>query len=56
MDLVVGAGPDADPFFPGGLQAELEELLGRPVDVLTADTLHWFTRDQVLREAVRCEG
>ena len=52
VDFLVGVGPDPGPFFPGGLQAELEELLGRPVDVLTEDALHWYVRERILREAV----
>lgn len=37
---------------PGGLLADLEELLGCKVDVVTADGLHWYIRDSVLSEAV----
>jgi len=35
-----------------GLQLDLEELLLRRVDVLTARGVHWFIRDQVMNEAV----
>ncbi len=35
-----------------GLDIELEALLGRPVDVVSEDDLHWAMRDRVLREAV----
>jgi uncharacterized protein len=52
VDLLVEAGPNAAPFFPCGLKADLEELLGRSVDVLTPDAIHWFIRDRVLAEAV----
>ncbi|MGP8158444.1 MAG: nucleotidyltransferase family protein [Thermoplasmata archaeon] len=31
---------------------ELEELLGRHVDVATEDSLHWFIQPQVVAEAV----
>lgn len=34
-----------------GLKQDLEELLGRSVDVLTPDSLHWYVRDDILREA-----
>ena len=32
---------------------DLEDLLGRKVDVVTERALHWYIRDQVLAEAVR---
>ena len=34
------------------LWRELEELLGRKVDVVEPEGLHWYIRDRVLREAV----
>jgi len=35
-----------------GFQGDLEDLLGRRVEVLTAPAIHWFIRDKVLSEAV----
>jgi hypothetical protein len=35
-----------------GLSLDLEELLGRKVDVVSEDGLHWYIRDRVLAEAV----
>ena len=52
LDLLVDAGPERSAFFPAGLVADLEECLGRRVDVLTEGALHRYIRDQVLREAV----
>ncbi len=52
MDFLIKAGPDTPPWFPGGLVVDLEELLGRPVDVVTEDALHPLLRDRILREAV----
>ena len=52
LDLLVEVGPDHSPWFPGGLIADLEELLGRSVEVATESALHWCIRDQVLKEAV----
>jgi predicted nucleotidyltransferase len=52
VDLLVDVGPNPSPFFPGGLLADLEELLGRRVDVLTEDALHWYVRERIRREAV----
>ena len=33
VDLLVEVGPNPSPWFPGGLVVELEELLGRRVQV-----------------------
>ncbi|OPY54080.1 MAG: hypothetical protein A4E48_00436 [Methanosaeta sp. PtaU1.Bin060] len=38
--------------FPGGLLADLEELLGCRVDVVTDAGLHRYIREKVLKEAV----
>src|SRR5258706_6185863 len=35
-----------------GLMQDLEELLGRRVDVVTDKNLHWYIRSRVLEEAV----
>ncbi|MEU4710588.1 nucleotidyltransferase family protein [Nocardia salmonicida] len=34
-----------------GLQYDLEDLLGRKVDVVSKEYLHWHFRDEVLSEA-----
>ena len=52
VDLLVEVGPDHTPFFPGGLIADLEELLGKKVQVVTQEGLHWYIRERVLEEAV----
>ena len=52
VDLLVEVGPDPSPWFPGGLVAELEELLGRRVQVVTEQGLDDLLRDRVLEEAV----
>ncbi|HEX3049650.1 MAG TPA: nucleotidyltransferase domain-containing protein [Aggregatilineaceae bacterium] len=36
----------------GRLLLDLEELLGRRVDLVSEQDLHWLIRDKVLREAV----
>jgi predicted nucleotidyltransferase len=51
LDLLVDLGPSRSPWFPGGLIADLEELLGCHVDVATERTLHRRIRDRVLTEA-----
>jgi predicted nucleotidyltransferase len=53
VDLLVDVGPNPSPWFPGGLVADLEELLGRPVQVITERGLDVLLRDRVLREAVQ---
>ena len=35
----------------GGLLMDLQELLGRKVDVVTEPALHWYIRDKVISEA-----
>ena len=52
IDFLIEAGPDRTPWFPGGLIADLEDLLGCRVDIVTEKALHWYIRDRVLQEAV----
>ncbi|HEY0512004.1 MAG TPA: nucleotidyltransferase family protein [Thermoanaerobaculia bacterium] len=52
IDFLVRPGPKTSAWFPAGLVLDLEELLGRKVDVLTENALHWYIRDRVLSEAV----
>ena len=52
LDLLVDALPGATLFDLGGLQDELEELLGVRVDLLTPHDLPVKFRAQVISEAV----
>jgi predicted nucleotidyltransferase len=52
VDLLVEAGPATSAWFPGGLVADLEDALGRRVDVVTDRGLLPSLRERVLREAV----
>lgn len=52
LDLLVETAPKHSPFFPAGLIADLEEMLGRKVEVVEPEGLHWYVRDRVLKEAV----
>lgn len=52
VDFLVEVRPVHSPWFPGGLVADLEKLLGCEVDVVTEGALHWYIRDRVLEEAV----
>lgn len=52
VDFLVEVGLEHSAFFPGGFVADLEELLGCKVDVVTEEALHWYIRSRVLAEAV----
>ena len=52
VDLLIDIAGELTPWFPGGLIADLEDLLGRRVDVATEKELHDAIRGRVLREAV----
>jgi predicted nucleotidyltransferase len=51
LDLLVDALPGATLFDLGGLQEELEELLGVPIDLLTPGDIPATYRAKVLAEA-----
>lgn len=51
LDLLFDVVGETTPWFPGGLLADLEDLLGRRVDVVETDMLHRRIRDRVLAEA-----
>ena len=52
IDFLVNVCEEHSPFFPGGLIVDLEDLLGRKVDIVTENALHWYIKDKVLKEAV----
>jgi hypothetical protein len=52
IDFLIEAGPNTSSWFPAGLIIDLEEILGRPVEVVTEKGLSPYIRDNVLREAV----
>jgi predicted nucleotidyltransferase len=51
VDFLVELEPNRSLFDLGGLLIDLQTLLGRPVDVVTENALHWYIREQVLAEA-----
>jgi predicted nucleotidyltransferase len=51
IDLLVKTGAKTSPWFPGGLVADLEEILGRSVEVVTENGLNPLIREQVMKEA-----
>ena len=40
------------PWFPGGLLADLSDLLGYKVDIVTEKSLHQLIRDRIKSEAI----
>jgi predicted nucleotidyltransferase len=52
IDLLVEFEPGRSLFDLGGLICDLEDLLGGPVDVVTADELRPQIRERVLADAV----
>lgn len=52
VDFLVDLMPGRSLFDLGGLLYELQQLLGRPVDVVTPAGLRPRIKDRVLREAV----
>lgn len=52
VDLLVDAKPGTSGLALGGMLVDTEELLGRPVDVVTEGFLAPSIRDDVLREAL----
>ncbi len=51
VDFLVDLEPGRSLFDLGGLLMDLEELLGRRVDLVTEPALHWYIREKVMRQA-----
>ncbi len=51
VDFLVDMEPGRSLFDLGGLLMDIEDLLGRKVDVVTEPALHWYIRERVVREA-----
>ncbi len=52
VDLLVATGPKVSSWFPAGLILDLEQLLGRRVEVVTEKGLNPLIRERILAEAV----
>jgi predicted nucleotidyltransferase len=52
VDFLIDAGPVTSSWFPAGLILDLDQLLGRHVEVVTEQGLDPLIRDNVLRVAV----
>ena len=53
IDLLVDVGPNPSSWFPAGLILDLQVVLGRRVDIVTAKGLNTHLRESILREAVQ---
>ena len=51
LDFLVDLDPERSLLDLGSLFMELQDLLGRKVDLVTEKALHWYIRDRVLSEA-----
>ncbi len=52
VDFLAEFEKDADLFDLIGLSKDLEELLGKKVDIGSASSLHWTIKESVLKEAL----
>ena len=52
VDFLVEVGPATSSWFPAGLVLDLQDLLGRRVEVVIERSLNADIRDNVLKEAV----
>lgn len=52
IDFLVSLPKEANLLDLAGLKMELEEMLGKKVDVLTFDSLHPLLKDRILSEQV----
>ncbi len=52
LDFLVEVTGPTTPWFPGGLVVELEQVLGRRVDIVEPDAIRESLRPQILQEAV----
>lgn len=52
VDFLVRLEEDRSLLDHVALKQDLEDLLGRSVDVANEDAIHWYIRDRVMAEAV----
>ncbi len=52
VDLLVDAGPTTSSWFPAGLILDLQQILGRPVEIVTEKGLNPLIKQRVLQEAI----
>jgi predicted nucleotidyltransferase len=51
LDVLVDLQPGRSLLDLGSFLMDLQDLVGRKVDVVTEDSLHWYIRDRILQEA-----
>ena len=51
IDILVNWDKKASLTDWAGLKRELEEMLGKKVDIASEQSLHWYIRDKILKEA-----
>ena len=51
IDFLVDLEPGRSLLDLGGALVKLQELLGRKVDIVTERGLHWYLREQIMKEA-----
>lgn len=51
VDLLVDMEPDRSLLDLGALWSDLNELLGRKVDIVTEESIYWLLRRRILKEA-----
>jgi predicted nucleotidyltransferase len=51
VDFLVDLDEDRSLLDLGALLMDLQDLLGRKVDLVTEQALHWYIRDRILHEA-----
>lgn len=51
IDFLVDPDPEISLLDRISLKLDLEDLLGRPVDVLTETSIYWLLRRRILKEA-----
>ncbi len=51
VDLLIDVAGEPSPWFPGGLVVDLEELLGRRVQIVIRRSLSPLIREAVLKDA-----
>ena len=52
LDLLVNFDEGRSLFDLIGFRNDIEEMLGRKVDVVSENALHWYIKEKVLQEAV----
>ena len=52
VDFLVELAPGRTLLDLGSLQMDLQDLLGRRVDLVEPEGLHWYLRERVLAEAI----